>query len=688
MQIVKRDGTRMPFDGKKIFKVLEKAGLGKDEQLNVYQSVMRDLVADSYHVDDIHDIVQDKMESVNLQAASNYRDYRYQREDARTFKHVGKGALSEYILHSKYAHPSEDWEDVVDRVLDMHQRTLNIDCKDLRTDLVLKKVLPSMRSLQFGGEAIEVNNARMYNCSFSLCDRLSFFSEAFFLLLSGCGVGYSVSKEHVNKLPELTYSRRQVVLHRVTDTIEGWAEAADRLVQGATQGDYVEFDYSQIRPEGSILHTTKGVAPGHVPLKIALENVRSLLDSANGRRLTPFECHRIVCFLAEGVLSGGIRRSSLICLFDQDDTEMFNCKRGEWFNTYPELRLSNNSVIIKNADANFWESMVVSMMEYGEPGYFATKSNSHGTNPCGEIGLDPVINEQTGFAFCNLTEVDVSKCASEADLLHAVQQATILGTIQASYTDFPFLESQSQAIAKENALLGVSMTGIQEAKITLSDELLRACSKRAVETNVEYSKILGINPAKRVTCVKPSGTASLFLGTTPGIHPAHSKWFFRRVTANKNEPVFQEFMKVNPHMCEQKPDGDWVITFPMWSGGKTRHDMDAKQMIEEVTRFYKNWILPAGTKDLTHNVSCTITVKDEEREFLKSYLNDHYHEVQAMSFLPDYGDVVYPFAPFQEVRSVADMARWIELARWYRPVDYKEGVSDFGAACEGPSCEI
>lgn len=700
MQVLKRNGSLEPFDANKIITAILKAGFQGDVDIfikNVISDIGGRYNKEFIKVDDLHSTVEAYLYG---NSAKDYRNYRTQRVIARGYTKVGKSALSEYILHSKYAHPGENWSDVVNRVLRMHRDRLKLPDKEVKRvaeALSAKRVLPSMRSLQFGGEAILKNHARLYNCSFSLCDRERFFQETFFLLLSGCGVGYSVSKRYVKKLPKVHVDDTVVRTHRVADTIEGWADAAGYLVHGSFNGMYVEFDYSDIRPRGSLLRTTKGVAPGHIPLKKSLENVRSVLLAANGRNLTPFECHRIVCYLAEGVLSGGIRRSSLICLFDEQDQEMMNCKRGTWYNTHPELRLSNNSVTLlpnSNLTADFWREMVEAMMEFGEPGYFFTREPHYGTNPCGEIGLNPVSEKfGTGFAFCNLTEVNVAACETVEDFYQACEIATTIGTWQASYTDFHYLTEASIDVAKRDALLGVSLTGIQEAKFELTDEILRDCAENIRIRNLYVSADININPAQRITCVKPSGTASLFLETTPGIHPAHAKWFFRRVTANANEPVFQEFLKANPHMCEKKPDGDWVITFPIWSDGKTRSDVKAVDLMNEVKRFYENWIIPAkrGENDLSlnHNVSCTITVTREERDEVRKWLERDYESVQAMSFLPDYGDIVYPFAPFQEVRSVTDMAKWIELAKWYKHVDYKNvGVTEFGAACEGPSCEI
>lgn len=702
MQIMKRDGTRVPFDGNKIASAVNKAGGDGDSVAVAIREMMKAEPVcpatgdDFWSVGNIHDMVLEVLEG---QVKEDYGRYRRQRDEARTYRNQGRSALSDYILHSKYAHKGEEWKDVVDRVINMHDKKTGYKISEvnvwdpLRDAILRKEILPSMRSLQFGGAAIEANNARLYNCSFSLCDGARFFSELFFLLLSGCGVGYSVQRSFTKKLRKIDIDESSVTHHIIGDTIEGWADAAYCLISDSMDGNWVEFIYHNVRPKGADLKTTHGKAPGHVPLKRALENVRSVLLSANGRQLTPFECHRICCFLAEGVLSGGIRRSSLICLFDEDDIEMMNCKRGDWYDTYPELSMANNSVHISSArrqSHDGWERILESIKEYGEPGYFRSKMETHGTNPCGEIGLNPIIEGKTGFAFCNLTEVNCATVSSRSELIERVRKATILGTLQAAYTDFPYLSRASEQIARRDALLGVSLTGIMDCTLELTPECMRELTGVAVVTNEEWAKKLDINSAARITTIKPSGTASLLLGCSPGIHPNHAKWYFRRVTANEQEPTFLEFKAANPHMCEKKPNGDWCVTFPCHSNGLTREDMNASDMISAVRSFYRHWIEPGTVREdngLTHNVSCTITVKDDEwADILRAMVRNNLP--QAMSFLSDTGDTVYPFAPFQEVRTVADMAKWIELAKWFKEPDYTEGATDYGAACEGPKCEI
>jgi ribonucleoside-triphosphate reductase len=700
MFVIKRDGTQEPFIFDKIVSAVDKAGGAGRAVASEIRDNLLDSSTSGITVDALHAAVIDTIE--NETAKQNYTLYKSQRDEAREYTTVGKSALSEYITHSKYAHPNETWDDVCVRVMQMHSDKFDFDnnfgllerAGRALDNMLRKRVLPSMRSLQFGGKGIEANNARLYNCSYSLCDREDFFAELFYLLLSGCGVGYSVSKLHVKKLQPISINPENVFTLEVEDTIEGWADAIKVLFEHSVCGSWAEFDYRKIRVVGSPLKTTNGKAPGHIPLKRTLENVREVLLSANGRQLTPFECHRVCCFIAEGVLSGGIRRSSLIALFDKDDTMMHNCKRGDWFKTHPELRMANNSMRI-NAMSSLtyaeWSSLIESVREYGEPGYFKYWTEEDGTNPCGEIGLQPISdNGETGFAFCNLSEVNVAICKSPVELGIGVSDAAFLGTLQAAYTDFPYLSQASRDVAERDALLGVSLTGIQDCQFELSDSLLHSMAGVAIFENAKWSGELGINSAARVTTVKPSGTAALLLGCSPGIHPNHAKWYLRRVTAKANEEVFQEFHKLNPHMCEMKPDGDWVVTFPIHSSGKTRSDFSAKEFIDEIERFYNSWIFP-GTNvysgGLTHNVSATVTVKDDEWETVVKTLSRGTN-AQAMSFLSDMGDTIYPFAPMEEVRTVTDMARWITLAKWYKEPNYLGGFEDAGSACEGPKCEI
>jgi ribonucleoside-triphosphate reductase len=709
MQVVKRDGRIVEFNPDKITHAVMKAGgdLDLGEQIAVEIKIRaRDYVApNDLTVELIQDWVEDCLMGFNHHAiAKHYILYRAERTRLRNLsKPPDDEMISDYTFYAKYSRNGESWTEAVTRLMDMHIRRF----PDLQEEIIKhfqlvydKKVLPSMRSLQFGGEAIEVNNARMYNCAFSLADRPRFFSELFYLLLSGCGVGYSVQRKHVAELPIVCrVSRARVLNCRVGDSIKGWAEALDVLIESYLNPDakhagaYVEFMYDQIRPMGSELRISGGRAPGHVPLKNMLELIRMKLDSCAGRNLRPIEVSDICCVIAEAVLAGGIRRSSLMCLFSVEDQEMMDSKTGDWMHTAPWRAMANNSAVFlrEHDQPDQFLTMFKQMKQFGEPGFLFVSDYDYGTNPCGEIGLHPKIAGVTGFAFCNLTEINAVSVTSRQDFLEAVRAATFIGTLQASYTDFPYLTPVSSSICQAQALLGVSITGLSDNPLVLKHELLSEGSALAVESNKEFAEMIGINAAERVTTIKPSGTASLLLGCSSGIHPHHARKYFRRITANPNEPVFRKFFEVNPHMCEQKPNGDYAITFPVQvpDDAIVKGDLTSRQFMDMIYNVYDAWVRPGSkTVDLTHNVSCTVSVREEEWDDVAADAWAFRYSITAMSFLPDIGDKIYPYAPREEVVTAADHAKWNELIEKYRPVQYGVANDELAPACEGPVCEM
>lgn len=686
--ITKRNGESVEYDGKRIESAVYRAAedLVPDSRARGLASIVEGEIAtfvEEYeHVDQVSDAIERLLlQEDETEIARAFILWRYRKEMLRSQGAPDPAALSEYTFHSKYARPGEDWTACVDRCKEMHLRRYPHLHEDISWafDLVhQRKVLPSMRSLQFGGEAIESNHARMFNCSFSLCDRIEFFSESFFLLLSGCGVGYSVQKVHIDKLPEFEKIDSSFVIHhRVEDTIEGWANALRALISESQEGVYVEFVYDDIRPLGASLKTSGGVAPGHVPLKLALEAIRNALPQ--GRRMTPFEAHRIVCLTARAVLSGGVRRSSLIALFTNTDEEMMTCKTGDWMSSYPELAMANNSAVFL-PDDEVGDEYFEAMREWGEPGFFHAEEPFHGTNPCGEIGLDPIHEGRTGFAFCNLTEIP----ARHLDI-DTVKAAAVIGSLQAGYTDFPYLTDVSQIVAVRDSLLGISITGVMDQDLEFVGLV-----EEASTANKEIVEKMGINSAARLTCIKPSGTASLLLGGIgSGHHPHHAKRYFRRVTANPSELAAQLFKEANPHMVEVKPNGDWVITFPILApdGARTRDEVGAIALMEAAARTQKEWVEPGSGWPPIHNVSLTVTVQENEWEAVAEWVR--INRPRSMAFLPFVGDKKYPYAPLEAVVDVGDEARWRELIAKYRPVQYGgAGASSYGSACEGPACEI
>jgi ribonucleoside-triphosphate reductase (thioredoxin) len=760
----KRDGvTTQAFDVEKIVDAIRKAwievegGEPKPAALRgVAFKVARVLGNEEVEVETIQDAVETAlMASGRFAVAKAYILYREKRAEARRARRaLDPRAISDYIHAGKYARyqPSllrrEVYVETVDRVEAMHHRRYD-HVPGMREEIAWafglvrdKRVLPSMRSMQFGGEAIEANNNRIYNCSFTLVDRVRAFAEAMFLLLSGCGVGYSVQFEHVGKLPRLGYvDEKRVTHHVIADTIEGWADAVDALVRSYVDGTYVEFSYHLIRPAGSPLRTSGGRAPGHVKLKAALEEIRRVLHGAQGRKLRPIECHRIMCHAAGAVLSGGIRRSAMIALFSPDDGEMMVCKTGDWWkeDKEPYFAYANNSVALlrhETKEAQF-KRVFEMIREFGEPGFVFLEQSHYGTNPCAEIGLDPVLDidayvsglepwssgvsaalrerfdavvketagkRLTGWAFCNLCEINAAKLTSFEDFVEASRAATLIGTLQAGYTSFPYLGPVSEAIAERDALLGIGMTGMLDAPhVSCNPEYQRAIAGRIKEWNADYAARIGVNPAARTTCVKPSGTTSLELGSVgSGHHAHHARRYVRRVTADEYETVFQAFKAANPHMCVRKPDGKYVIEFPVQApdGAILKKDMTAIQFLEMVRSTQQNWVIP-GTDDsgrspgLNHNVSNTVNVAPHEWGQVADYLWEHRDSFTGVSLLPE--DPVLPFMPFEAVTNDDQERRFNELVAKYEPIDYlaiveaEDGTDLVGeVACAGPggSCSI
>lgn len=742
----KRDGvTHQAFDPGKLRKAVSLAwadSLGEVDGKAVDQvvkTVLHAIDREVVNVEDVQDLVElSLMKHGHFAVAKAYILYRHQRTEARQIRAraVDPKGLSNYIHASKYARyipelkRREVYEETVARVEEMHiSRFPEMKAEITEAfDLVReKRVLPSMRSMQFGGAAVLANHNRIYNCSFSHIDRFAAFSEALYLLLSGCGVGYSVQFDHVEKLPSVGYIDTKKVRHHVIeDTIEGWADALKALMQSFQDGVNLEFSYHQIRAAGAPLKTSGGRAPGHLKLKESLERIRTVLSSAQGRKLRPIECHRILCHAADAVLSGGIRRSAMISLFSFDDSEMMYCKTGNWYPNEPWLSNSNNSVVLKRDDIKKKQFKRIFEMtrQWGEPGFLFTQDPDYGTNPCGEIGLNPrleitegikaklaekgveaeVGETHTGWAFCNLCEINAAKFATYEDFEVAAKAATLIGTLQATYTKMPYLGWVSESLAEREALLGIGMTGMLDApNIACKPEYQRAIAYKIKEWNAEYAARLGINPAARTTCVKPSGTTSLELGCVgSGHHAHHARRYIRRVTADELEYVFSAFKEVNPHMCVRKPDGKWVVEFPVEAppGATLKEDLGAIEFLEMVKSTQQNWVLPGTNEDspspgLNHNVSNTATVRPEEWDEVADYLWANREFFTGVSLLPASGDKDYSFAPNEAIVTSADEHRWNDILAGYKAVDYttlieQDDTTDLSGevACAGGFCQI
>lgn len=709
------------------------------------------------------------------EVARAYMLYRA-RHAERRLTHYNNNGLSDYIAMAKYARfrpelgRREIFTEGVERVRDMHLKyfAAKLD-RRLPTELpagvaaiagakaelltkawggldlaglirnvfemvAAKKVLPSMRSMQFGGEAILTNNSRMFNCSFSNVDRLEFFREYFYLLLSGCGVGFSVQKHHIAMLPPLparaAESDLPVVHHQVADTIEGWADALHALVLSFQEGRKIEFNYSAIRSRGAPLKTSGGKAPGHLPLKKALNRVEQILESAAGRMLRPIEVYDICMFIAKAVLAGGIRRSATICLFSPDDEEMMNAKTGNWFEQNPQRSASNNSAVLPRGDDNaeHFRKLFRAQKEFGEPGFYFCDHPDAGCNPCAEISLLPVVDWElssdelsrlyaygykgdlpgttrlAGFQHCNLTTINGHAAATESAFYQACLAATAIGTLQAAYTDMPYLGPVTRLLNEHDALLGVSICGFMDNPGVLFDqEILKQGAALCRAANTLVAQLIGISPAAKICTCKPEGTASLILNAASGIHPHHARRYFRRVQANRKEPVYSFFKSVNPQMTEvsvYNPDTDDVISFPIEAPKKAilRKDITAVQFLELVKLVQQCWVIPGGdpqsrSPQLFHNVSNTCTVQADEWDLVADFIWANRSFFTGISLLQDAGDKAYAQAPREEVTTEADVHRWNSL-RPYR-VDYTQmreqtDETDLKAApaCAGGACEL
>jgi ribonucleoside-diphosphate reductase alpha chain len=555
-----------------------------------------------------------------------------------------------------------------------------------------KKVLPSMRALQFAGPAMEVNNARGYNCAYLPIDSLYSFSETMFLLLGGSGVGYSVQKHHVEQLPAIkkqdNYKQRNYLIE---DSIMGWADAVKVLVKFYFEGGYKpKFDFRAIREKGARLVTAGGKAPGPEPLKICLTHIDAIMErKEDGEQLTPLECHDIMCHIANSVLAGGIRRSAMIALFSHDDEEMITCKYGNWWELNEQRGRANNSAVLERGSVgeeefnDLWKRIEASGS--GEPGIYWTNNKDWGTNPCCEIGLRP-------FQFCNLCEVNVSDVVDQVDLNNRVAVAAFFGTLQAGFTDFHYLRPIWQKTTAKDALLGIGMTGIGSGEILKYN--LELVANTAKTVNRDISSLIGTNEAARITCIKPSGTTSLVLGTASGIHAWHAPYYLRTMRFNKNEDIAM-YLEINhPELCEDdvlRPKDTLCVRIPVKAPeGSIFRTESPLETLERVKKFSQEWIKPGHINgDNTHNVSATISIADEWEQ-VGQWMWENREVYNGLSVLPYFGGT-YKQAPFEDITE----EQYNEKLSHLTSVDLTKVIEqddsvDFGqvAACAGGACEI
>ena len=530
--------------------------------------------------------------------------------------------LSDITVYMKYARylngRRESWEEIVDRNKEMHIKKfpqLKGEIEDAYQYVYQKKVLPSMRSMQFAGRPIEISPNRIFNCSYLPIDDCRSFSEVMFLLLGGTGVGYSVQFHHIDKLPEIKKpnpNRGKRFL--VGDSIEGWADSIKVLMKSYFfGGPTIEFDFSDIRAKGSLLVTSGGKAPGPQPLKECVVKLQGILESkSDGDKLSTLEVHDLICHIADAVLAGGIRRAALISLFSANDMDMMSSKAGNWWELNPQRGRANNSVVLlrhrvtKDYFNEIWNRIKLSGS--GEPGLYFTNDKDWGTNPCCEIALRP-------YQFCNLCEVNVSDIISQEDLNNRVKAAAFIGTLQASYTNFHYLRDIWKKTTEKEALIGVSMTGIASGRVLKMDMTMAASVVK--EENKRVDKLIGINASARTTTVKPAGTTSLTLGTSSGIHAWHNDFYIRRLRVNKSESIYFYLMTHVPELMEDdffRPHDTAILSVPqMAPEGSILRTESALSLLNRVKFIHDEWIKPGHTSGQnTHNVSATISIKDDE----------------------------------------------------------------------------
>ena len=588
----------------------------------------------------------------------------------------------------------ETWKELVDRNKNMHIEKYPALAQEIEEAFKFvydKKVLPSMRSLQFAGKPIELNNTRLYNCCFLPMDHPDAFSEVMFLLLSGTGVGFSVQTHHVEKLPAITKPTK-TRRYLVGDSIEGWADAVKVLISAYMRGKSLPvFDFRDIRPKGAMLITSGGKAPGPEPLKNALHNIQKILDrKESGEHLTTLEVHDINCFIADAVLSGGIRRSAMISLFDIDDEEMLTCKFGNWWELNPQRGRSNNSAVIvrhkieKETFIDLWKKIEAS--NSGEPGFFFTNDKEWGLNPCAEISLRP-------HQFCNLTTIHAGTVESQEDFNARAKAAAFIGTLQASYTDFHYLRDIWKKTTEREALLGVSMTGIASGAVLSLD--MKEAAKIVKEENERAAKLLGIKKAARTTTVKPEGTSSLVLGTSSGIHAWHNDFYVRRVRVGKNESIYNYLASAHPEILEDeffKPNQQAVISIPQRApeGAVTRQE-SALDLLARVSKVWKEWVKAGHRKgENKNNVSTTVTIKPEEWEQVGEWMWANRNDFTALSVLP-FSDHTYTQAPFEDITE----EQYNEMVTHLHKIDLRkvietEDLTDLQGevACGAGGCEV
>lgn len=611
--------------------------------------------------------------------------------------------LSDITHHMKYAKflPNqfrrETFEETVNRNIDMHVKKfphLEDEIRNAYKFVFDRKVLPSMRSMQFAGEAIEKNNARIFNCSFVPMDHQRAFSEIMFLLLSGCGVGFSVQTHHIEKLPEIRKpNEKRTIKFLIGDSVEGWADSIKAMIKSYFEGtSKIRFDYSDIRPKGARLVTAGGKAPGPQPLKECLIKIEGILEQKeNGDKLSSLEVHDIVCVIADAVLAGGIRRSALISFFDADDQEMISCKSGSWWETHPYRGRANNSAVLMRSKIsesffmNLWEK--IQMSGSGEPGVVLSNDKDVLGNPCMEIAL-------RSNQMCNLVEINASDILDQEDYNNRVRSASFIATLQASYTDFHYLRDIWKRTTEKEALIGVSMTGIASNKVFNLN--IKEAAEIVKQENERVADLIKINKAARTTTCKPAGTTSLIFGTSSGIHAWHDNFYIRRVRVGKNEPIYAYLKQNHPALIEDeyfRPHDTAVICVPQKAPDNStlRNEETSIELLERIKQVHADWIKPGHRKGAnTNNVSATISVKPDEWDVVGKWMWENRDSYTGLSVLP-FSDHTYVQAPFEtcteeEYNRLFQSLQNVDLSQIFESEDETDLQGE--VACGNSGCEV
>ena len=616
---------------------------------------------------------------------------------------ISQRILSDITVYMKYAkfvpdlNRRETWEELVTRNKEMHQKKypqIKEEIEEVYQMVYDKKILPSMRSLQFGGKPIEISPNRVYNCAYLPIDHADAFSETMFLLLGGTGVGFSVQKHHVDKLPEIKRPNpNRTRRYLIGDSIEGWADAIKVLIESylGLKSSTPIFDFSDIRQKGALLVTSGGKAPGPQPLKDCIHNITKVFESKqDSEKLTPIETHDIVCHIADAVLAGGIRRAALISLFSADDEEMISCKSGNWWEQNPQRGRANNSAVLlrhkitKEYFMDLWKRIELSGA--GEPGIYLSNDKDWGTNPCCEIGLRP-------YQFCNLCEVNASDIESQEDFEKRVKGAAFIGTLQAGYTDFHYLRDVWKRTTEKDALIGVGMTGIGSGVVLGYD--MEAAAQAVKDENERVAELIGINKAARTTTVKPSGTSSLVLGTSSGIHAWHNDYYLRRIRVGKNEAIYSYLAINHPELVEDeyfRPHDTAVITIPQMApeGSILRYE-SVFEMLERVKKVSKEWIKNGHRSGQnSHNVSATVSIKEDEWELVGEWMWKSRKFYNGLSVLP-YSNHTYKQAPYEDCtkEEYERLLKSLKNVDLTKVIELQDNTNLSGElACTNGSCEV